>query len=234
MGSVFKKHFTKPLPSNAELFTSKGEPFARVKPLKGRAVTYRVTTGEGGSQRILVESGTYVAKYRDGSGLVHTVSTGCRDEGAARSVLHELERRSELVKSGVLTAAEDKIADRQAIKIEDHFEAYVTHMQARGRTTQHIAETRRYLIRIAADCRVTRLSDLQRETFDRWLAARRVELMGARNLNAHRVALVAFCNWAISVGRMTSNPFSGIPKADEKSDRRRQRRAMTDVGNAVP
>ena len=95
MGSVFKKHFTKPLPSNAEVFIAKGATFARVKPQTGRAVTYRVTTGEDGSQRIVVESGTYVAKYRDGSGLVHTVSTGCRDEGAARSMLNELERRAE-------------------------------------------------------------------------------------------------------------------------------------------
>lgn len=45
MGSVYKPRFTKPLPSNGELFTSKGETFARVKPPKGRAVTYRVTTG---------------------------------------------------------------------------------------------------------------------------------------------------------------------------------------------
>ena len=69
-----------------------GATFAKVKPPKGRAVTYPVTIGEDGSQRIVVESGTYVAKSRDGSGLVHTVSTGCQDEGAARSVLNELAR----------------------------------------------------------------------------------------------------------------------------------------------
>ena len=68
MGTVYKPTFTKPLPSNGELFRSKGETFARVKPPKGRAVTYRVTTGKDGSQRIVVESGTYIAKYRDGSG----------------------------------------------------------------------------------------------------------------------------------------------------------------------
>ena len=111
MGTVFKKTFTKPLPLNAEVFTSKGETFAKVKPPKGRTVTYPVTTGKNGSQRILVETGTYVAKYRDGSGLVQTVSTGCRDEGAARSVLNEFERRSELVRSGVLTAGEDRIGE---------------------------------------------------------------------------------------------------------------------------
>ena len=71
MGTVFKKTFTKPLPLNAEVFTSKGETFAKVKPPKGRTVTYPVTTGKNGSQRILVETGTYVAKYRDGSGIIH-------------------------------------------------------------------------------------------------------------------------------------------------------------------
>ena len=39
MGTVYKPTFAKPLPSNGELFTTKGETFARVKPLKGRAVT---------------------------------------------------------------------------------------------------------------------------------------------------------------------------------------------------
>ena len=35
MGTVYKPTFTKPLPLNGELFTSKGETFARVKPPKG-------------------------------------------------------------------------------------------------------------------------------------------------------------------------------------------------------
>ena len=69
MGSIRKKTFTKPLPLHAEVVVVKGATFAKVKPPKGRAVTYRMTTGKDGSQRIVVESGTYVAKYRDGSGL---------------------------------------------------------------------------------------------------------------------------------------------------------------------
>ena len=71
MGSIRKKTFTKPLPLNAEVIVVKGETFAKVKPPKGRAVTYRVTTGKDGSPKIVVECGTYVAKYRDGSGIIH-------------------------------------------------------------------------------------------------------------------------------------------------------------------
>jgi len=229
MGSVFKKTDTKPLPIEAELFEKSGKPFARVKPAKGRAVTYAVTTGKDGSQRIVVEAGTYLAKFRDGSGIVREVSTGCRDEGAARCVLNELERRAELVRSGVITSNEDRVADHQRSSIAEHFEDYEQHLHAKGVTGKHIRETVRYLDRLANDCDWLKLSDLSRESFDCWLAMRRHEQMGARNLNAYRVALVAFANWAVSVCRMTSNPFAAIPKADEKSDRRRPRRALSEV-----
>ena len=99
MGSVFRKSVTRPLPAGAELFTKRGEQFARWKPSKGRARTAKVTTGKDGSPRILDEAGTFTAKYRDGSGLICEVSTGCRDQDAARSILSKLERRAELVKA---------------------------------------------------------------------------------------------------------------------------------------
>ena len=213
METVYKPTFTKPLPSNGELFTSKGETFARVKPPKGRAVTYPVTTSKDGSQRIVVESGTYVAKYRDGSGLVHTISTGCRDEGAARSVLNELERRSELVRSGFMTAGKDRNADHAATPLTDHFATYLEHLTAKGTNGVHRDDTRRYL---------------DRSDFEKSLVGQIGQGMSARSRNAYRVAMVAFCNWCVAVGRLPRNPFAGLPNADEKSDRRRQRRAMTE------
>ena len=97
MGSVYRKSVTRPLPGGAELFTKAGEQFARWKPTKGKTRTAKVTTGKAGSPRILDEAGTYIAKFRDGSGYVCEVSTGCRDLDAARSVLGKLERRAELV-----------------------------------------------------------------------------------------------------------------------------------------
>src|SRR5437762_3021675 len=103
MGTAFKKTYTKPLPQGAEVFTRKGERRARWKDRKGKTRTAALTTGEDGSERILLESPFYVAQYRDGSGALCVVSTGCRDETAARSVLADLERRAELVKAKVLT-----------------------------------------------------------------------------------------------------------------------------------
>ena len=85
MGTVYKKTVTRPLPKWAELFTKNGQPFARWKPAKGKTRTAKEKTGEDGSPRILDEAGTYVAKLRDGEGLVREVSTGCRETPSSAS-----------------------------------------------------------------------------------------------------------------------------------------------------
>ena len=76
--------------------------------------------GRNGSERIVTESPYYVAKWRDGAGVVRTEATGCRDETAARQVLTDLERRAELVRSGVMTGAEASIGDHQAAPLAEH------------------------------------------------------------------------------------------------------------------
>ena len=119
MGTVFKKTVTRPLPKGAELFTKQDQQFAKWKPVKGRARTAKVTTGKDGSTRILDEAGTYTAKFRDGEGILCEVSTGCRDEDAARSILSKLERQAELVKSEVISPAEAATADHQRTAIAE-------------------------------------------------------------------------------------------------------------------
>ena len=47
------------------------------------------------------------------AGVVRTEATGCKDETAARQMLADLERRAELVCSGVMSAAEAIIGDHQ-------------------------------------------------------------------------------------------------------------------------
>ena len=93
MGTVFRKQTTRALPRGAEIMVRKGERCARWKDRKGKTRTAPLTKGKGGADRIVTESPYYVAKYRDGSGVLRVKPTGCRDETAARQVLAELERR---------------------------------------------------------------------------------------------------------------------------------------------
>src|SRR5262249_31588597 len=231
MGTVFKKTVTKPLPAGAEPFTRKGERFARWKNSKGKTRTARVTTGMDGQDRLLLESSTYYAKYRDASRIVGVVPTGCRDETAARCVLADLERRAELIKAKVMTAAEDAVSGHQDRPFADHVTDYLAHLEAKGTCREHRQERRRQLNRLAADCGFQLLADLDRAKLENWLTVQARNGMSARTRNSYLASGLAFCNWCgeSTVGRLTRNPFDGIAKANEKADPRRQRRAMDET-----
>src|SRR5947209_501833 len=143
MGTVFKKTVTKPLPPGAETFERKGERLARWKDRRGKTRTALLTVGKDGDGRIILESPFYVAKYRDGAGIVQTVATGCRDEQAARRVLADLERRAELVRSGMVTDDEEKMSKHLAVALDEHFEAFDRHLQAQGASLIHRSYTGR-------------------------------------------------------------------------------------------
>lgn len=132
MATVLKKTFTKPLPEGAELFTRKGRRLARWKDAKGKTRAARLTTGQDGAPRLLIEARTWTAKLRGGDGVVREVPTGCQDETAARQVLAELVRRAELVKGGVVKGAEDAVIDHQGTPLAEHVAAYIAHLTAKG------------------------------------------------------------------------------------------------------
>ena len=237
MGTVYRKTFTKALPASADIFLRNGERFARWRDSKSKTRTAKLTKGNDGADRVVIEAKTYTAKYRTGAGLVVETSTGCRDETAARSVLGELERRGELVKSGVLTAAEDAIADHQPTLLGQHFDAYGKHLEFERTTEEYRGATLARLRRIGKECGFIRLADLDQQSLESWLLEltrpkqlgdKAIRGASARTQNAYRESAVAFGNWCVETTRLTSNPFARIRKADQETDPRRQRRSMTE------
>jgi len=160
---------------------------------------------------------------------VQEVATGCRDEVAARSILTQLERQSELVKSNVISAGEDAIAGHQATILTDHIAAYITHQRAKQLNAARIANTDSRLKRIANDCGLARLLDMTASALERWLFERQQEGMSAGTRNAYREAWIGFGNWCVGTNRLQSNPLASLPKANVKADCRRKRRAMTET-----
>ncbi len=231
MGTVFKKTVTRALPPGAELFTKQGQLFAKWKPPKGRARTARVTTGKDGSTRILEEASTFTAKFRDGEGVVREVSTGCRDETAARNVLGELVRRAELVKSGVMTSAQDKVANQQDVPFLTHVEQFIRRRTKRapnGVTKMGQDNARARLTRLAKECGFRVLADLRSEPLDRWMRDQLADGMSPANINEYRNELVVFANWCVRAKRLLVNPINDVPKLDATAHPRRKRRSLTE------
>jgi integrase len=232
MGTVFRKTVTRTLPQGAELFTRHGQQFARWKPRKGRARIAKVTTGRDGSSRILEEAATFTAKFRDGRGIVREVSTGCRDEGAARSVLAALERRAELVKAGVITPEEDDVANQRDVPFQTHMEDFLRRRTKRapnGVTLMGQNNARARLTRLAKECGFRVLSDLRSEPVDRWMREQLAGGMTPANINEFRSELVIFANWCVLNKRLLVNPINGVPKLDATAHPRRKRRSLVEA-----
>lgn len=228
MGTVYRKTVTKALPAGAEIFIRKGERFARWKDAKGKLRTAPLTTGREGQERIVITAATFTAKYRDGGRIVREVPTGCRDEVAARSILADLERRAQLVKGKVITAAEDAISDHQSTPLAIHFTAYTAHRKAKGLNAVRIKNTTARLDRLAADCKFRQLADLTASALESWLSDRAAK-MSPGNRNEFRQELIGFGNWCVRTKRLLNNPFASVAKADAKADQRRKRRSMTEA-----
>ncbi|MBI3735295.1 tyrosine-type recombinase/integrase, partial [Candidatus Sumerlaeota bacterium] len=232
MATVFKKTFTKPLPANAEITTRRGERIARWKDGKGKLRTAPVTSGKDGVERVVMTADTFTAKYRDGAGIVCEVATGCRDEVAARAVLNQLNRRAELVKSGVVSTGEDGIADHQAMPIQAHIEDYLNALTAKGDSPGHIVNVRRELTRATADCGIKTLKQMERPRLERWLAefkraeGKKGKRKSARTCNGYLATVKSFAAWCCSTARMIANPFEHIPAV--AGEMTRKRRAMTE------
>ena len=228
MGSLRRKTVTKQLPPNAELIQRRGEQIARWVDGRGKKRTAKTTTGRDGSTRVSIESGKWFAKYRDASGLVREISTGCSDKGAAQTILNKLERRQELVRSEVISAAEESVANHQMTRLVDHLETYIQSMRAAGRSNRHITDTDRLARQITADCGFRVLRDIDAERVESWLVTKLEIGMATRTRNSYLGALKGFCSWCVRNRRLTSNPIASITKGDEQSDRRLIRRAMTE------
>jgi integrase len=222
MGTVFKPVLTRPIPRGAEIIGRT----AYWRNAHGKKCEARVRTTPTGD-KIVVESGKFLARFRDAQGVVQTVATGCREQMAARSVLADLERRAELVKSGVLTPAQDAVADHKRATIAGHVACYIESLRARGNTPKHCDTVERLLNTLIAGCRFRTLADVRREPVERWLNGPENSKRSARTRNTYRNAAVWFCNYCVDMERLVANPLARLPRFNEHVDRRRQPRALT-------
>ena len=167
--------------------------------------------------------------YRDASGHRRRVPLST-DKVTARQMLAALEREAELVRRGVVTKAEAAVGQHQGTVLEQHINDYLAYLESKGTCNEHRSERRRQLRRIATECGFTRLADLEADGVGALADTTGSRRHVGADRNSYVVSVLAFANWCAddTVGRLLHNPLRGISKADEKADRRRERRAMTE------
>ncbi|MFN9248670.1 MAG: hypothetical protein ACK6DS_16525, partial [Planctomycetota bacterium] len=258
MGTVFKKWITRLLPAGAEVSIRRRratpkelkrnpgqatvvETVATWRGRNGKERTALVVVAEDGSNRIKVETKVFYAKYRDGHGQVQVVATGCRDKEVAERKLKQLESVAEKVRIGALTQSDLETSGHNRTPLPIHVADYISYLKRNGRHPDRIKTTEKRLLEIFEGCHFERLQDLKPDPVCVWLDEESGKNRSPSVLNGYVEAVVAFGYWlagkringrrsnTLGEKRLLQNPFAGIGRFDDKSDRRRQRRALSEL-----
>ncbi len=227
MGCIFRKSYTAPLPPDADIVEQGGKRIARWRLKNGKMRSGEVVDSADGRVRVRGQSRQYWARYRDGGGQTVEILTGCKDEIAARAVLTQHERHAELIRAGVMSAEEIGMADHATRPLRQHLDIYEQTLRARGNAPRRIAMLRCRLDRLLKESGILRLNKIDCEKVETWLADQADRGLSAATRNGYRESLVGFGNWCVRTGRLPTNPFLRLPRADQRADRRHQRRALT-------
>ena len=172
--------------------------------------------------------GNWLASWYDHEGKRQERSTRTTDKAAAQRILNKHVADAALRREGVIDARKDRYAIEGRKPLADHMADYIAHCRHAGHAPRHVDQKERHLDRLRDGSGATRLSDLTADALERHLRALRDDDLSARSVNFARQIAVAFLSWCVKTGRSDANPLTVVPKLDERKDRRRVRRPLTD------
>lgn len=226
MATIYRKVYPVPMPEGSEIITRRGVRLARWVDGNGNTKTAPLSAH---GTKIMHEAGCWYARYKDADGIDRRVSTGCRDEQAARKVLADLLAEAEKVRSGILTPQESQAARHAARPVAEHIADYLAYLATktvRGRkvSASHRYNVARQLDRLMAECGFKRIGDITCQRVTRWLSDQADRSDKApRTVQKYRASLMAFCKWAVREGRLAANPLARLPGVAVDEDRRKRR-----------
>jgi integrase len=225
MARVYKKPLYRPVPENAEIITGRDGKNYACWNHNNREMKAEVVETKNG-RRIIMESGFYIARFTDANGRFRERSTGCRDRKAAEHKLHTWLHEIEKVKSGILSQEEFEISKHISDTIEDQAALFEEYLQGTSTSQDYIKGTISRIEKVCKFCNFKVMSELNGTILLRWLNKQVAEGLGARARNTYREVMNNFANWAVKNKSLVKNPFKDIPRANEKIDKRHERRAL--------
>jgi integrase len=150
------------------------------------------------------------------------------DRAAAERILRERLSEAALRRDGVIDPDQDRYSTEARRPLREHVDAYIEHCRRIGQNARHVDQKDAHLAKLLESSKATRLTDLTSEKLEHHMAKMRDEGLSARSSNFARQIAVAFLQWCVKTSRVPSNPLRVVHKLDERNDRRRVRRPLTD------
>jgi integrase len=167
----------------------------------------------------------YWIQYLDHKNKRLTVK-GFTDKGLTEELAAKLETEARLRRTGMVDASLDRVTQQRAVPITDQLAEFEGSLS--DNSPQYVKLTIGQVRRIVEGCGFTTLADIDAETVQKYLRARREEeRTGHRTYNQYLQAFGTFCSWCVVTGRLVANPMVGIERLNQAVDVRHPRRALS-------
>ncbi len=189
---------------------------------KGR----RVPKGTPGARRVRERSTKWYGEYRDVDGITRRAALAS-DRAAAQARLNEIVRNVERRQAGL----HDPFEEHLARPIAAHLDDYQTFLLSKASTQKHVDQTVRRIEALCEGCGFRHLPDIDALKVVAWLAQRRrtENRFSTQTSNFYQDLAKGFCEWLVVHERIPKNPLATLRRLNVATDRRHDRRALTET-----
>lgn len=183
-----------------------------------------VITDPKTGQRVKTKSKKWWGRYKDENGLERRVPLAV-DKTAAQTMLNELVRKTERRAAGLI----DRFDEHRQRPIDVHLEEFQKHLRARRVGEEQVKLVVYRAERIIEACRVRILTDLSASRVQKFLADLRADGRSIQTSNHYLRAIKQFSRWLVRDRRAAEDPLAFISMLNVATDRRHDRRPLTET-----
>ena len=168
------------------------------------------------------------ARFNDHDGRRVDRSTRCKSRADAEIVRARWVTEAQSFRIAVPDARARRLLLQADRPTEEHLADYAESCTHEGQARRAVDQKRAHVLDFVRFAGVGKLAEVDRDAIQSWLQSVKREGRSNRTVNHHRQSVAAFLSWCVEGGRMRENPATLVKKLNETTDRRRERRALTD------
>ena len=152
---------------------------------------------------------------------------GFTDKSRTEQLAAKLENEALLRKSGMIDPKQEELAKNRAAGLESYLTKFEESIRRSGNTEKHVRHLKSRIRTIVDGCEFMTLGDLSADTVECFLVELRHEKeFGHRTHNHYVQAIEQFSTWLTKKRYVAASPITGLPRLNNETDVRRERRAL--------
>ena len=172
--------------------------------------------------------GPYIISYFDQTGRRRERSSRTTDKKTADRIASKLEADVALRREGIIDAQADRVAAAARRPLELHMNEFRDDLNARGVTPKHAAMTLSHVKKLIQKLEATNVCNLTPSAVQVAIGAVRTSGASLRTCNSYLRSIKHFNRWLSRNGRIQQDQLAHLSAYNADSDRRHERRALTD------